>query len=397
MSCSFSKEFLTSNYTNVENVFIKEYLPGAPGEAVKVYLYGLYLCSTATEQSLEEIASALSINEETVRDCFDLWESYGLVSVINKDPFSVVYLPVSKATYQKPRRYKKDKYSDFNKSLQYLLPQRMISPAEYTEYHDIMEQYAITQDAMLLIVKYCIDKKGENISSRYIYKVAQRFGEEKTNTLEKIEKKLASYVQTTNFNLTLRIIKALGVYTEINDNIVDSYTKKWLSYGFTDQSLLLIATQLLKANKNTLSDMNFLVEKLYKEAIIDYVSINDYFESKKEVSVEEYNREYARRRALAVSVAQKNCENAMELEGFSKLYERIFSIEKDLAFAEISGNTESLKLLEKEKVTVTEKAQEILKEIALTLDDLSPKYACEKCKDTGYVGTHKCDCFKTKK
>lgn len=42
--CSFSKEFNENSYTAVENQFFTKYMPDADGFAVKVYLYGLYLC-----------------------------------------------------------------------------------------------------------------------------------------------------------------------------------------------------------------------------------------------------------------------------------------------------------------------------------------------------------------
>ena len=42
--CSFSKDFDENAYTVIENRFISKYLPSADGFAVKVYLYGLYLC-----------------------------------------------------------------------------------------------------------------------------------------------------------------------------------------------------------------------------------------------------------------------------------------------------------------------------------------------------------------
>jgi DNA replication protein DnaC len=68
-------------------------------------------------------------------------------------------------------------------------------------------------------------------------------------------------------------------------------------------------------------------------------------------------------------------------------------MEKDLAFAEIAGDKIALSTLENEKNDLTLKAQNLLKKINLSLSDLTPKYACEKCNDTGYVGTHRCDCF----
>ena len=52
--------------------------------------------------------------------------------------------------------------------------------------------------------------------------------------------------------------------------------------------------------------------------------------------------------------------------------------------------------LEKEKVELMEKIAKTLATIDLEYDDLSPKYACAKCNDTGYVGNGKCDCFDKK-
>ena len=42
--CSFAKEAGKSLTTSIDNSFFTDYLTEADGEAVKVYLYGLYLC-----------------------------------------------------------------------------------------------------------------------------------------------------------------------------------------------------------------------------------------------------------------------------------------------------------------------------------------------------------------
>ena len=42
---AFSKEFTANMFTSVENQFITKYLPQADGDAVRAYLYALYLCS----------------------------------------------------------------------------------------------------------------------------------------------------------------------------------------------------------------------------------------------------------------------------------------------------------------------------------------------------------------
>ena len=559
MTCSYSKEFSASAFTDVENVFIYEYLPLASGDAVKVYLYGLFLCQNKEfDQSAEKIAETLKMSEDEIRDCFNFWEEFGLVSVVSNDPLTVKYLPVKSASSGKPRKYKAEKYSDFTKGVQAILPERMISTNEYTEYFSIMETFGIKPDAMLMIVKYCADRKGKDIGYRYISKVAKDFGVRGIVTVEAVEKELSAYILRTSeiekilkalsikrapeiedstyfkkwtqelnfepesiifaasklkkggmekldefllelysiksfskeeiaafvkskqdvFDLAVKINRALSVYTDVIDTVVDTYTKKWLSYGFTDETLLFIASQCFKNGKNTLQYMDELIEQLHSRGFIDLSSVGDYFESIRNTdkfiasflllagvnrrpnpwdrenittwknwnfseemileaarlsagktspiaymngilsnwknkgifnvsdidgapnvsadSQENYNREYERRRSIALSRAQHNMDKAMEIEGFSKIYDRLNSIEKDLAFAEIANNTEQLSALEAEKENLIKEEQSLLKNIGLKIRDLSPVYLCEKCKDTGYVGTHRCDCFNKK-
>ncbi len=560
MTCSYSKEFSSSAFTNVENVFIYEYLPVSSGDAVKVYLYGLFLCQKHDDdKSLTDVASDLNMTETEVVDYFKYWEEFGLVNVVSEAPFSVQYLPIRSAYSGKARKYNAEKYTDFTKGIQAIITSRMISTSEYTEYFNIMETYGIKPEAMLMIVQYCVGTKGNDISYRYISKVAKDFGNRGITSVSKVEKELSAYMLRTSeiskilttlglkrkpeiedlamlkkwtgelnfdveniiyaasklkkgsmakldefmlelyamksfakqeieeyvankqrvYELAIRINKALSVYMEVIDTVVDTYTKKWISYGFDDDTLLFMASQCFKEGKNTLQNMDKLVEELRERGYITLASVSDYFENLKRTdefiskllinaglsrrptdwdrknvsdwkawnfseemileasklsagksspipyitailsnwkskgvftpaeigtvtavapdnSQEAYNREYERRRALAVSRAQKNMETAFELEGFSELYSRINSIEKDLAFAEISGNAEALEKLETEKKEIYAKARSTLQKAGLTLDDLSPKYACEKCKDTGYVGTHRCDCFDKK-
>lgn len=556
MICSFSKEFTQNAYTGVENSFIREYLKESNGDAVKVYLYGLYVCANpAVCDSLADFAAAVGLSEEKVIDCFNYWEEFGLCSVVEKEPFTVKYLPQN-SVYFKPRKFKAEKYTDFSKGLQALLPDRMISTSEYSEYFTVMETYSIAPEAMLMIAKYCADKKGADISYKYVAKVAKDFGNRGITTVEKVEKELSSYLLRTNelnkilkalhisrspdiddqnylkkwtkelsfepenivfaaktlkkgsmakldglllelysakkfgkdeiaafcddkraiYDLTVKFNRTLSVYVEVLEPEIDEYINKWLSYGFAEDALLLIANRLFREGKNTLSAADELIESLHERGVVDLSSVNDYFEEEKKtdefltkmlitcganrrpnawdrqnlaswkswnftedmileaarlasgktsplpymngvlsnwknkgvfdaetaitdatvLSSEDYNREYARRRTVAVSRAQKNLEKAMETDGFAKIYERIYGIEKDLAFAEIANDETQTATLSAEKTALLAQAEKLLSGLGLSFSDLSPRYACEKCNDTGYIGTHRCDCLNKK-
>lgn len=115
-----------------------------------------------------------------------------------------------------------------------------------------------------------------------------------------------------------------------------------------------------------------------------------------DVSCAAYNNEYARRKSFAEYIAEKNKERAMKVDGVKSIMSRLGGIEKELADAECENDTTTLNNLKMEKSELISKVNELLKPLKIDITDLSPKYFCSKCNDTGYVGTHRCDCLNKK-
>ena len=86
----------------------------------------------------------------------------------------------------------------------------------------------------------------------------------------------------------------------------------------------------------------------------------------------------------------------MKVDGVKSILSRLGGIEKELAYAECENDTTTLNNLKMEKSELISKVDELLKPLKIDITDLSPKYFCSKCNDTGYVGTHRCDCFNKK-
>lgn len=92
--CSYSKEFSLSSYTNVENQFINKYMASADGDAVKVYIFGLYLCQNIQgEYTLAEAARALNMPEERIIDLFRFWEDFDLLEILSDNSFFSYVFP----------------------------------------------------------------------------------------------------------------------------------------------------------------------------------------------------------------------------------------------------------------------------------------------------------------
>ena len=82
--CTYSDAFSAASYTNVENQFINKYMAGADGDAVKVYIFGLYLCQNVqAEYTLAEAARTLSMPQEKIVDLFKFWEDFDLLEIVS--------------------------------------------------------------------------------------------------------------------------------------------------------------------------------------------------------------------------------------------------------------------------------------------------------------------------
>ena len=93
--CSYSKDYNQNSTTTVDNKFISTYLPIATGDSVKVYIYGLLLCKSDDDISLDNFSKSINMEVDDVKNCFKFWEEFGLLNVISEDPFTVKYLAFS--------------------------------------------------------------------------------------------------------------------------------------------------------------------------------------------------------------------------------------------------------------------------------------------------------------
>lgn len=266
--CSFSKDFSGNTTTQVHNAFITEYLTNASGDAVKIYLYGLYLCTnSAVDMDIDKFAAELDLSTDVVKDCFLFWEEFGILTIISEEPYSVKYLSLSKNT--KPRKFKAEKYTEFNKHVQTLITERMISTSEYSEYFSIMEDYQVKPEALLLIIKYCVDLKGENVGFRYVTAVAKDFINRGLTTCELIEQELSEYVTRTND--IQAILSALSIKRKADIDDLKLFNKWKQDFAFEMQSILFVAKKLKLRNMDKLDQilLELYVNKAFSQKEID--------------------------------------------------------------------------------------------------------------------------------
>ncbi|MEG1710432.1 MAG: DnaD domain protein [Clostridia bacterium] len=183
-----SNEIINNSYTIINNEFIRRYIPDARAEFVSVYIFGLYLASTVDGlNSIDTMKTALNMTEEDLKIAYSYWEEMGLCIVVD-DPFSVIYNPLSSGEIYK--KIKPNKYKAFNKGIQSLILDRMITPSEFNEYYIFLEECFFESQALLAVVKYCVGIKGANVGYAYILAVARNLYKQGIITQEAVNARL---------------------------------------------------------------------------------------------------------------------------------------------------------------------------------------------------------------
>ncbi len=274
--CKLSSDFILDGYTYIENVFIHEYLPKADGEYVKTYIYGLFLSKNAvSENNIDDVCQALNLTLDQLYNIYMYWQDEGLVQITSTEPFEVKYLSFKNKL---PKKYKEGKFDDFNSLLQASFPNRMITPNEYNEYYETMENNRIKPDAMIMIVQHCLKLRGENVNYRYILTVATNWANEGVRTVPGVEKKLSEYNSLTSSIIKVKdALNYKGIVGLYENQLFTKWTNTW---GYSVDSIIYTA-ELSK--KHTFDALDKKLEDLYRLNLLTVEEIANYNKTRKEL------------------------------------------------------------------------------------------------------------------
>lgn len=322
--CKYSNESTLESTTQVDNIFISQFLPNAPDVCVKVYLYGLFKCQdpNSFDNTLDNFASALGLSTQDIEDAFLFWQEMKLVEVVIGTSFQVRYLPPKNAL-SPTQKFSKSKYSDFNKKAQTLLEGRMITPTEYTEYYSVMETFNIAPTAFLLIIDYCINLKGKNVGYNYINTVARNWALEGITTEESILEKIKNYTSTKSE--ISKILKICSLKRSATPDEHDKFLKWTESFGFSVQTIMFVADQIAqKTGKATFQKIDSKLTGYYEVKRISIDEISDFEEHK----------------TLLLQTAKNVCKNiAVYYENLETVVEKYISHWFDLGHTSQSLST----------------------------------------------------------
>ena len=266
--CSFSDPFSMFDVTPVENLFIEEYMLRAPGDFVKVYIYGLRLCyHPVPDASIATIASALGMEEKTVTDAFAYWERQHVLRRTGDNPPTYSYnnlkaLMVSgcAAEDEIPQMNR-----SFNAALQDLFGTRLLKAQEYERVYSWIEDMHFKPEVVLMLVKHCISTSGKGTAVTFasMEKEAARWAKNGATTLTAAEEYLRTLAAT--YEGAQKVLRRFGLRrapTVDEERLFAKWTEDW---GFTLDAILYACAETTKISQPNFAYLDKVLENMHKK------------------------------------------------------------------------------------------------------------------------------------
>lgn len=403
---SFTQEKIKDFYlfsTEVENIFLNEYMPAAPSDYVKVYMYGLLYSQNQVEMTNGKLAKQLQMTEKQVEDAWNYWEQLGVVTkrhIINSNDYDIEFKNLRSLMYTgnlvAPSTYEKKTEAapvvdETLRDLIYSVEQyigRTMSPSESMEVASWLSELEATPEVILGAVCYCMEKGKRGIN--YMAKVVLQWTKDGFKTKEDVDNHISSL--EARYGNYKKVLQALGLNraaTEAEREMIDSWFDE-MGYNFERVMDACVKASFI-ASPNV-RYVNKVLQNWYEEAKVDGRNVNN----KITISTADLNKYYEHLRKEAESKAEER-----KLEIYNKI-PRIEAIDKEILdtnmnFSKIllSGNKEDVERTKRLIDRLEEERAVLLTENNYREDYTDIKYICEKCNDTGMTEDGiRCSCTK---
>lgn len=266
-----SQEFKKESYILLNSNFVIDYMPTLSNNAVKVYLLGLYFSTMDNDiNTIENFSKILNFTTDEIKNAYQELEKENLIKISNLDNFEIIYLSIdNKTTKFKP--IDEGKYGDFYILCQSLLTHEL-TQNEFKSYVDLIENYHLEPEALLMIIKYCNQSKEKGVNANYILAVAKNWIGEKIYTTKKVEEKIKE-IELTSGKI-IDIFKVLGLKRNATLEERDLYIKWTKVFFFTDRTILDVAETLKK--KGGMKALDNKLTKYHSMQFISYDEITSY-------------------------------------------------------------------------------------------------------------------------
>ena len=250
--------------TAVPNAFFCEYMPSAPENHVKVYLYGL-MCAHAglpdDDNLLDEMAQTLHMDREEVERAMRYWERCRLVERISDTPPRYRFISVQQVLLQRQQLPQDEDYEAFAQAVYAAFGERRkLHGGETVLAYEWVEQFKLPPEVVIMLIQHMIATRGVHFSFKEAQKVAVELCEQRVFTIEAAEAVFSR--SEAAMKGARKILNHLGMRRNPSIDEIDLYLKWTGEWGFEPKAIKEACKETTKGAP-TFAYLDKVLEGLY--------------------------------------------------------------------------------------------------------------------------------------
>lgn len=409
---TFKREIGRNYYfcdTPVENIFIDEYMPDAPGEYVKVYIYAYMYSDLKQVMTNEILAKRLDMNIEDVLAAWTYWESLGIIRKYYLNPddethYEVEFVNIKNAVYNngsssKDKSSKGGSESKMSSALNdealtnlykeiESITGKMFDPTNALKIAELVDEDGADPSVIAFAYRYCKENK-KPTDFKYVSVVIRKWLEKNMSTVKEIK----DYLDQNDARAAehRQIIKALGLnFSSVTEDERREFNKWIDEMDFNLAYILEICTKASGMN-NKFAYVRKVLESEYEKqgnvSLPKTRTLNDRQRYYEQIRYENSIKTKNRREEVLAKIPQ-----------IAKLEEEIRSMGMEIGkimLQNASNKVEAMGLIKEKINEKQQKKTDLLLENGFDADYMEEIYNCYRCNDTGLLdnGGH-CSCYR---
>lgn len=264
MTFAFDERYAMFDITPVENQFILEYLPGAKGDYVKVYLFGLLCCyHPRKEMDVTRMSRELGMAEDTILAAFRYWERRGIVRRIGDNPPEWQYVNIKQKNMGGEPELDRE-YIRFSRDIETSFEdERDFHGSEIAACYEWKEEMGLSTEVIILLLKFMARTRGKNFRIKDAEKTAILLSEEKAYTTEEAEQVLGrDEAILSGFR---KVLRKLGMRFNPSDANLKLY-RKWREEWHFTQEAIEDACDRTGTSTPSLALVDSILEQVYRNS-----------------------------------------------------------------------------------------------------------------------------------
>lgn len=250
--CTYASDAGIFSSTPVANLFIQEYMLQAPGDYVKVYLYGLMqsVYPSTAEATIRKFAASLGLDIPTVQKAFSYWVTKGLLRE-NTTQQGYEYLDVRNVLFDGVQSLSERRLIDFSElanRIAAVAPEYHFSAFELEHLYDLCDIDGFEEDAIIAMLQHGITIYHGRLNNTRLQALIALWQEKQLKTLAQSKEYILG-VSLSNSPAN-SILLQLGIMHRNVSVAEHQLYQKWIALGFSHEAIMVAADTPSVRNPN---------------------------------------------------------------------------------------------------------------------------------------------------